>query len=128
MSDAIAPGGPVFVTGSTFALRCLRRALATRCRWFVSHLPIEGEACVELLERSRVPGVWLSEWAVSHAAQVSARLSQACFVVVEDDDVRGEAAAAGPCLRLSARRLAADPSGEIERLWAFIDGACARAA
>ncbi len=118
----------MFVTGSRFAVRCLRRALSTRCRWFVSHLPLEGEACVELLERSRVPGVWLSDWAVSHAAQLSARLKQASFVVVVDDEAPLPTVPhAGPCLLLSARRLAADPAGELERLWAFIDGACAQA-
>jgi hypothetical protein len=125
--DSPAPAGPVFVAGSSPALLCLRRALSTRCRWFVSHLPIEGEGCVELLARSRVPGVWLSPWAVSHAAFVSARLRDCCFIVV-DDGAGLEVPERARCLRVSARALSVDPAGEIERLISFVEGACAEAA
>jgi hypothetical protein len=125
---ANAPAGPVFVAGSSQALGCLRRALARRCHWFVSHLPVEGEGCVELLARSRVPGVWLSPWAVAHAAFVTARLRGACFVVVEDEPGSSSVPEGARWLQVSPRALAADPSGEVERLISFVERVCAEAA
>lgn len=115
------------MAGSPTGLACLRQALAARCRWFVSHLPVEGEGCIEVLAGSRRSGVWLSPWAVSHAAHVRQRVAGACFVVVEDTEGRVGEVCPCECLRLSVQELRADPAGQVERLLAFVAGAPATA-
>lgn len=114
-----APVPHVFVAGTERALRLLRRAAPTL---FISHLPIEGEGCVESLKRHHRRVVWLSPWAVSHADFISARLD-ACFVVI-DSSASSEAPQTNPsgcrCLHLSESQLLQNPEVEVRRLLEFL--------
>lgn len=116
--DASAPH--VFVAGTERALRLLRRAAPTL---FISHLPIEGEGCVESLQRHHRRVVWLSPWAVSHADFISARLD-ACFVVI-DSSASSDAPQPAPhgcrCLHLSESQLMGNPELEVRRLLEFLE-------
>lgn len=108
---------PIFLAGSERALRRLRRCLEG-LKLFVSHLPIEGERCVEIVQRARRPAVWLSPWAVGHSTEILRLLERARFVVVHTD---GEVIDAPPpsesCLHLSEGEL---PQG-LARLLRFLD-------
>lgn len=116
-----ADGSPphVFVAGTERALRLLRRAAPTL---FISHLPIEGEGCVESLRRHHGRVVWLSPWAVSHADFISARLD-ACFVVI-DSSLTSDTPQPAPdgcrCLHLSEALLLRNPELEVRRLLDFL--------
>lgn len=114
-TDASAPH--VFVAGTERALRLLRRAAPTL---FISHLPIEGEGCVESLQRHHRRVVWLSPWAVSHADFISARLD-ACFVVIDSSSAEPQPEPHGcRCLHLSESQLAGNPEREVRRLLEFL--------
>jgi hypothetical protein len=88
----------------------------------VSHLPVEGEGCVEWVARARVPAVWLSPWAVEHASEVSAKVAGACFLVVDEHEGVEVATSPCRCLHLSARVVSADPAGAVARVLAFMAG------
>lgn len=114
-TDASAPH--VFVAGTERALRLLRRAAPTL---FISHLPIEGEGCVESLQRHHRRVVWLSPWAVRHADFISARLD-ACFVVIDSSNAEPQPEPHGcRCLHLSESQLAGNPEREVRRLLEFL--------
>jgi hypothetical protein len=118
-----APLPHAFVTGRDEGVRLLRRVL--QGAFFVSHLPMEGEPCLARLERNPGGGgvLWLSPWAVAHAAVVAARLASVCFVIVH---APGDAPVAQPpgcrCLHVSEAALTADPAREARRLVAFLHG------
>lgn len=115
-----APAPHIFVAGTERALRLLRRAAPTL---FISHLPIEGEGCVDTLRRNHRRVVWLSPWAVSHADFISARL-EACFVVIDSTVDSPQAPPDGcRCLHLSESQLLGNPELEVRRLLDFLGGA-----
>jgi|JI10StandDraft_1071094.scaffolds.fasta_scaffold141610_3 hypothetical protein len=117
-----APVPHVFVAGTERALRLLRRAVPSL---FISHLPIEGEGCVDTLRRNHRRVVWLSPWAVSHADFISARLD-ACFVVIDSASTVDPAQAPPDgcrCLHLSESQLAGNPELEVRRLLEFLGAA-----
>lgn len=108
------------MAGSERALRRLRSCLHG-VKLFISHLPIEGETCVEHVARSRRPVLWLSPWAVGHAQLILGRLRGARFVVVHGDGERFE----GPppsdcCLHVFESELAASPHGVLGRILGFL--------
>ncbi len=97
---------PIFLAGSERALRQLRRCLEG-LKLFVSHLPIEGERCIEIVQRMQRPAVWLSPWAVGHSAEILRFVEKAKFIVVHGE---GEIVDAPPpserCIHLSEAELA----------------------
>jgi hypothetical protein len=111
----------VFVAGPERGLKLLRRALQIIPSIFVSHLPIEGEGCVETLKRQHKLVMWLSPWAVSHASFIASKLD-ACFVFIDGEDGRVVSPAGCRCLHLSEAGLAAEPEVEVQRLVEFLHG------
>lgn len=124
--ESVNPAAPLphaFVTGREEGVRLLRRVL--QGTFLVSHLPIEGEACLARLERNPGGGgvLWLSPWAVGHAAFVAARLGRVCFVLVHPPGAEPLAALPGcRCLHLSEASLIANPAREGAKLVAFLRG------
>jgi hypothetical protein len=110
---------PIFLAGSERALRRLRHCLA-EVKLFVSHLPIEGERCVELIQRARRPVLWLSPWAVGHAQLILGHVGEARFVVVHGE---GERFAGPPpsdcCVHVFESELASAPRWVVGRLLQF---------
>ena len=109
-----------FVTGSERALGLLRRALKALPGFFISHLPVEGPECVEVLKRSERPMLWMSPWAVSHAGYVAAHLERACFVVINGGDDAAPPPRDCRCLQLSEAALSRTPGTEVKRLVRFL--------
>lgn len=110
----------IFVAGSEHALGLLRRALGALPGFFISHLPVEGPACVEVLKRSERRMLWMSPWAVSHAQYVAAHLERACFVVIAEDDQAASIPRGCRCLQLSEAALSSTPGVEVKRLVRFL--------
>ncbi|MBL8922535.1 MAG: hypothetical protein JNJ54_27030 [Myxococcaceae bacterium] len=131
-TDSVKTAAPLphaFVAGREEGLRLLRRVL--QGTFLVSHLPIEGEACLARLERNPGGGgvLWLSPWAVGHAAFVAARLGHVCFVLVHPPGSEPLAALPGcRCLHVNEASLIANPAREARRLVAFLRGLGAEAA
>lgn len=109
-----------FVAGSERALGLLRRALGALPGFFISHLPVEGPACVEVLKRGERRMLWMSPWAVSHAQYVSAHLERACFVVIADGDQATSIPRGCRSLQLSEAALSNTPGAEVKRLVRFL--------
>ncbi len=109
-----------FVAGSERALGLLRRALGVLPGFFISHLPVEGPGCVEVLKRSERRMLWMSPWAVSHAQYVAAHLERACFVVIGDGDKATSIPRDCRCLQLSEAALSRTPGAEVKRLVRFL--------
>ena len=109
-----------FVAGSERALRLLRRALRSLPGFFISHLPVEGPGCVEVLKRSERRMLWMSPWAVSHAQFVAAHLARACFVVINAENDAAPLPRDCRCLQLSEAALATTPRTEVKRLVRFL--------
>jgi len=110
----------IFVAGSERALGLLRRALGGLPGFFISHLPVEGPACVEVLKRSERRMLWMSPWAVSHAQYVAAHLERACFVVIAERDQANSIPRGCRCLQLSEAALSSTPGTEVKRLVRFL--------
>lgn len=108
------------MAGSERALGLLRRAVKGLPAVFLCHLPIDGEACLGALERPHRPVMWLSDWAITHAELVVARLRRARFVVIDGGDGTRPVSAACECLRLSEGSLEAEPERQVARLLAFL--------
>ena len=125
-TESVHPAAPLphaFVGGRDEGVRLLRRVL--QGAFFVSHLPLEGEPCLTRLERNPGGGgvLWLSPWAVAHAAYVAARLAQVCFVIVHPPGDEPVAALPGcRCLHVNEAALTTNPAREARRLVAFLHG------
>ena len=109
-----------FVAGSERALGLLRRALGALPGFFISHLPVEGPGCVEVLKRSERRMLWMSPWAVSHAQYVATHLERACFVVITEGDPANSMPRGCRSLQLSEAALARTPRAEVKRLVRFL--------
>ncbi|MDP3502330.1 MAG: hypothetical protein Q8S33_18490 [Myxococcales bacterium] len=109
-----------FVAGSERALGLLRRALGALPGFFISHLPVEGPGCVEILKRSERRMLWMSPWAVSHAQYVAAHLERACFVVITGAEEAASIPRGCRWLQLSEAALSSAPRAEVKRLVRFL--------